>query len=307
MKFLVILICLALNHFWLKDHDRFDDRWFFGFRQRVEALAQRVTRNAALWQPALAMIYVVPVALLLLVLELASGRMFGLLTMLVHVAVVLVAFDRSQPGRLAKRFLELRAAGDSEAIHAFLRKEFRGTREQRFDSDDELAWFFGKHLVHRSFERMFVFFFCYVATGPLGVLVAYLTYQLRDSHGEATHRAAVTIIDDAIRLIEWIPLRLVALSFSLAGNFVQCFNQLKKSFWEFGREVDHAGLLYGFASFALFGGLPRGDTAADSGTAESSGRDHQQYQIESLQALLERCQLLWLSALALLTIFSPIV
>ncbi len=304
MKFLVILICLALNYFWLRDHDRFDDRWFFRFRENIESAARRLAGNAAPWQPALALIYALPLLLLFLVLELAADRGFGLLTMLVHVLVLLAAFDRTQPGKLAREFLATWGEGDREAALEFLRTRFHSAREQEFADNEEVARFFRKRLVYRSFERMFVQFFWYLATGPFGVLVSYVSYQLRDSHDAETHPRVVETVHMIVHLLEWIPLRLVALSFSLAGNFEHCFAQLRKSFWEFGREVDNAGLLYRFAGCALFGGIPREEGEAEE-PDQDQGKTRQARAIESLQALLERCQLLWLGLLALFTILGP--
>ncbi len=306
MKFLVILICLALNYLWLMNYDRFDDRWFFRFRENMEAAARRVVRNAAVWWPALALIYALPLLFLGLLLELAQERAFGLFTMLIHILVVLIAFDRTQPGKLAREFLEVWSGGGEEAAKAFLRGEFRAARDQDFANEEEVAYFFRKHLVYRSFERMFVQFFWYLAAGPYGVLASYISYQLRDSGDERTHPKSTDTVEIVIHLIEWIPLRLVALTFSLAGNFVHCFNQLKKSFWEFGRKVDNAGLLYSFAGFALFGGIARDEADAEERETDAGGRDYQAWEIESLQALLERCQLLWLGLLAVFTIFGPV-
>ncbi len=306
MKFLVILICLALNHFWLRDYDRFDDRWFFRLRGSVESTSGRVFGNAAAWQPALALVYALPLIALWLVLGLVGDSLFGLPAMLVHILVVLVAFDRVQPGKLAGDFIALWNQGDREALAEFLRRSFPSApaaveQQREFADDGEAAHFFRKHLVHRCFERMFALFFWYIAAGPAGVLVSYVSYQLRDSHDQKTHPRMVETVEMIVQLLEWIPLRLLALTFSLAGNFTQCFAQLRKSFWEFGREVDNASLLYGFAGFALFGGIPRQE---EGETTDSSRQVHE---IESLQALLTRCQLLWLGLLAVATIFSPAI
>ncbi len=303
MKFLVILICLALNHLWLGNRDRFDDRWFFRFRERMEAAARRAAPAA--WWPAPALIYALPLLLLGALLQLAREQAFGLPTMLLHILVVLVAFDRVQPGRLARDFLDIWSGGDEESARAFLRREFRDARKRDFANREEIADCFRKYLVYRSFERMFAQFFWYMAAGPAGVLASYISYQLRDSGDDKTHPRAAATVAVVIHALEWIPLRLLALSFALTGNFVHCFNQLKGSLLAFGPKVDNAGLLYGFADSALSGIAERGD--ADAGADAAAGGKRQAREIESLQALLERCQLLWLGLLALFTIFGPVV
>ena len=307
MKFLVILICLMVNYFWLRHHERFDDGWFLRFRGSIEAAAQRVVNNTAFWWPALALIYAIPLLLLALLLWLVRDQAFGLPTMLVHILVVLLAFDRIQMRKLSREFLALWSEDDREAMLAFLRHRFPKARGQEFANEEEIAYFFRKRLVYRSFEKMFVQFFWYMAAGAYGVLASYVTYQLRDSGDEHTHPKLTGTINLIIHVLEWIPLRLVALTFSLAGNFVHCFNQLKRSFWEFGRTVDNAGLLYSFAGFALFGGIAQ-EHADDEERGETGGggRNYQAWEIESLQALLERCQILWLGILAVFTIFGPV-
>lgn len=306
MKFLVILICLALNYFWLRHHDRFDDAWFFRFRESMYNAAQRVVRNDAVWRLAMVLIYGFPLLFLAVLLQFAEERALGLPTMLIHILIVLLAFDRIQPRKLAREFLELWSNGDREAMLDFLRGRFPKARGQEFANEEEIAYFFRKRLIYRSFEKMFVQFFWYLATGPLGVLAVYVTYQLRDSRDGQTHPKSAETVEIFIHLIEWIPLRLVALTFSLAGNFVHCFNQLKKSFWQFDRKEDNAGLLYSFAGFALFGDMAYETAEAEGSGADTGGRNYQAAEIESLQALLERCQLLWLGVLAVFTIFGPV-
>ena len=58
MKFLVILISLAINYLWLKDFDRFDDSWFFRLRRLIEATFFRLEIRAKIsWLMPVASIY----------------------------------------------------------------------------------------------------------------------------------------------------------------------------------------------------------------------------------------------------------
>ena len=121
MKFLVILICLIVNYLWLKDFDHFNDGWFFRFRCLVEDWASNRVDNIPLgWLAAFILIYGLPLASLALTLFIAKGSVFGLVTMMVHILVMLVAFDRTQPGQLAKDFLEKFTGGDMDACIDFL-------------------------------------------------------------------------------------------------------------------------------------------------------------------------------------------
>ena len=122
MKFLVILICLLLNYLWLKDFDRFKDGWFFRFHQFVRLRTESI-QNPQGWLLELLVVYGVLLAVLASALYLVAGQLFGLPTMFVHVLVVLVAFDRTQPGALAKQFISHWEKGDTEACVLYLKEE----------------------------------------------------------------------------------------------------------------------------------------------------------------------------------------
>ncbi|MFT7472846.1 MAG: membrane protein required for beta-lactamase induction, partial [Kiritimatiellia bacterium] len=208
MKFLVILICLMVNYLWLKDFDRFNDGWFFRFRCRVEDWAANFVDKIPLgWLAAFVLIYALPLASLTLILFIATGSVFGLATMMVHILVLLVAFDRTQPGQLAKDFLEKFRGGDMADCMDFLKQEFHATSLPDVDDKDGIGKYFSKQLTYRSFERMFVLFFWYMCAGALGILFSYISYQLRDSHREQQLQKQVDFINLVIQILEWVPLR----------------------------------------------------------------------------------------------------
>ena len=300
MKFLVIVICLMVNYFWLKDFDRFNDGWFFRFRCRVEDWATNFVDKIPLgWLAAFVLIYALPLASLTLILFIAAGSVFGLATMMVHILVLLVALDRTQPGQLTKDFIEKFRGGDMAECIDFLKQEFHATSLPDVDDKDGIGKYFSKLLTYHSFEMMFVLFFWYVCAGALGILFSYISYQLRDSHREQQLQKQVDFISLVIQILEWIPLRLLALTFSLAGNFVQCFENVRASFWHFSIETNNADLLYEYAHCAA-SGMVINNPPKESEEAEAEGRESAE--IQAILGLLERSQAIWLSVLALITI-----
>tara|TARA_B110000444_G_C18822752_1_gene588613 strand:- start:525 stop:1436 length:912 start_codon:yes stop_codon:yes gene_type:complete len=300
MEFLVILICLIVNYLWLKDFDRFNDGWFFRFRCRVEDWASSLVEKIPLgWLAAFILIYVLPLVSLALILFIAAGSVFGLATMMVHILVLLVALDRTQPGQLAKDFLGKWGEGDMTACIDFLKQEFDAGSLPNADDRDGIGKYFSKQLAYRSFERMFVLFFWYMCAGALGILFSYISYQLRDSHREQQLQKQVDFINLVIQILEWIPLRLLALTFSLGGNFVQCFENVRASFWRFSIETRNADLLYGYSSCAV-SGMVENRVANEGDNTENE--DGEAAEIRAILGLLERSQAIWLSVLALITI-----
>ncbi len=310
MSFLVILISLTINYLWLKDFDRFDDSWFFRLRCRIEAFTESLQSEQLRWLAALLLIYGVPLLVLLLLMLVAEDRLAGLATMALHILVLLVALDRTQPGRLAKEFLERWNDGDDEACAVYLREDLQLLTGDAPSSCSELSEFFSQHIVYLFFERMFVMFFWYMLTGPVGILIAYITYQLRDSHRDVTPQALIELVRLLISILEWLPIRLVALTFCLAGNFVRCFESLRQALWVFDRNADTPAMLYDFAKRAL-AGLVTDDTEeaeteeGEAGAAEvPSERVQTAREIAALLGLLERSQAIWLVALAAITVFA---
>ena len=303
MHFLVILISLTINYVWLKDLDRFNDSWFFKFTAQVERLTAESAQSLSFgWFIPVLLIYGVPIFAVGLVLLLLQDVLFGTLVMLVHILVLLVVFDRTQPGKLAKDFLALWVSGDTSRCHQFLQEEMAsGTDDDIPGEPEALAAYFGKQLTYRCFEKMFVVFFWYMVTGPLGVVFCYVTYQLRDDHSRAMPAIAQHYNRVLLRVLEWLPMRLLVLSFSLAGNFVKCFAKFKQVLWDFSLDTDHADLLYDFAGAALDGSEP---SAEEDFAQDASLQSRIAQRIEALQALLERTQLIWLSVLALITVFG---
>jgi AmpE protein len=317
MKFLVILICLIINYLWLKDFDRFDDSWFFRFRCQMANLSTKISRHPSTrWVLGTSLAYLIPLFALGVILYLVAGQLYGLPPMLVHILVLLVAFDRIQPGKLAREFLEKWKAEDIQACMLYLKQELAMPEALKIDDEEALSEYFSKQLVYRSFEKMFVMFFWYIVGGPIGIIFCYVSYQLRDLQIESVARkkadereceqeAEITLITNLIWLLEWMPMRLLAITFSLIGNFVRCFENLKKSFWSAGVETSSVDLLYGYASCALSGmvgpDMPEADAGGNSKTRE---RLQKVARIQALLALLERSQAVWLILLAIFTVYA---
>ncbi len=304
MKFLVILICLTINYLWLKDFDRFDDGWFFRFRRRMEELVGSNMNGSQIAGLApLLFIYGIPLLSLAILLLFLRDAAFGLPTMLLHILVLLIAFDRTQPGNIVKCFLQRWREQDSEACIHYLSMEMWVPEDKDLQNEKELSEFFKEQLIYRCFEKMFVMFFWYMLTGPLGIMFCYISYQLRDTQHENQAEIEGVLVSNTIHLLEWVPLRLLAITFSLAGNFVRCFDNLKKTFWSFANETEASVRLYSYAGCALSGVQNNGAEDSEE-TAKPDWRKSQEREIEDIQALLERSQAIWLAVLALITIFG---
>ncbi|HBW83767.1 MAG: hypothetical protein CMD92_02015 [Gammaproteobacteria bacterium] len=308
MKFLVILICLVVNHLRSDDCDRLDDSWFFRLRRLTDQALSRFERKRKLpWLVPVISIYAFLLLALFITLHFVSDVLYGFATMLIHIWVLLVALDRTQPRKLASAFLVRWRDGDFRASLHFLQEEGLIAEGLAFKSDAQVFIHFKEQFIYRCFEKIFVMLFSYLLAGAFGVLFAYVSYQLRYSYKESQHAKREKLIDGIILALEWIPVRLLALTFSLVGNFVLCFDKLRPQLLDFSQRSSSADL-YVYATCALSqvagSGLNIGEPRPIKLDLISKGSDRviQEGEIEALQALLERSQTIWLAGLALVTL-----
>ena len=309
MKFLVVLIAIVVATIWKQDLDRIDDSWFFKLRSKIERMlaGQQGSGNSG-WFVIFVLTYAIPLILLALVLWLSAGLLFGLITILIQLFILLMAFDRIQPGALARQFLLHWDEGDYEACYLYLEKALGCTDMPPVDNIEALHTTFKKLYVYRCFERMFVTLFWYLIAGPLGVLFAYISYQLRYDVLTRSDAPEVEPVDGMIQLLEWLPLRLLGLTLGLVGNFENCFNRFKRI--GVAAEVSADQAVYEYTLCAL-GQSDRENSRQHpdlslSTKQVSAGEYHIQVAVEirSLQRLMQRSQFAWLTVFALVTVLG---
>ena len=299
MKFLVILLALVLTATWLRDADRFDDSWFGRYQRAIRKLAGKADGGGRYpFAAVLGAIYGVLIAIIIILGSLAEGAFYGLATMLLHLFVLLFAMDRTQPGRLVRDFLRSWNAGDRQGCINYLETELRLESAPRTEDSAVIVAQFKRLLAYRSFERMFMMYTLYIVAGPAGVIFGYVSYQLRAELCEEADRSLAENLEGIIAVIEWVPLRLLAITFSLVGDFNSCVSHLRRHLWEFKAASDNAQLLADWARCAL--------SEPAAGEAKGDGFDEaaMSLEIEALSGLLERSQIVWLVVVAVVTLIG---
>ena len=215
MSFLVIVLSLVITATWLQGFDRFDDTWFSRYQRGLRSLTLRLVGATSSSENSAAAA-VIPVYLLLLLAvwllqSLVEGVLYGLATMVLHVLVLLFAMDRTQPSLLIRDFFDLWQSGDEGVCESYLRDELNLEESVPLAPPQALVAQFKRLLIYRSFERMFMMYTLYMLLGPSGVVLGYVSYQLRfdrKAEGGREHAARVGVL---IHWLEWLPLRLLAL------------------------------------------------------------------------------------------------
>jgi membrane protein required for beta-lactamase induction len=232
-----------------------------------------------------------------MVLEaLAEGAIYGLATMLLHLFVLLFAMDRTQPARLSRDFLKSWSAGNRQGCVEYLQAELSLEVPPNAADGSALVGQFKRLLAYRSFERMFMMYTLYMLAGPEGVMFGYVSYQLRSELCRGEDQRLAMPLEKIIAIIEWVPPRLLAITFSLVGDFNSCVSRLRRHLWEFSTTSDNAQLIADWARCALSEPAACEAQSADCDEAAMSA------EIEALSGLLERSQIVWLVVVAVLTL-----
>lgn len=306
MKFLVVLAALAIVTIWRQDLDRINDSWFFRLRSGIEQIVVRQPQGANRgWFIVFVLTYTIPLTMLALILWCVSGLLLGFIALLIHLFVLLMAFDSIHPGALARQFQQHWAARDYEACYLFLETELGCTDLPPVDDVKALHSVFEKLYVYRCFERMFVTLFWYLVAGPLAVLFAYISYQLRYRVLAGFDAPEREPVEGIIQLLEWLPLRLLGLTLGLVGNFENCFSRFKRV--GFANEVSTDQAVYEYSLCALDRPV-QDDSRRLTPLSEQAFNSEYEAQvsgeIESLQQLMQRSRFAWLTVFALVTVLG---
>lgn len=205
MSFLVIVLLLLLQHqrrcLPFAQLDGLWQRW----RQRVEQLPwQRWS-----WLQLLALLLpVLPVWLLSWSL---GSVLYGLALLPVDLLVLLWAAGEVDPRPRLRPFRDSWRRGDVEgaSLHAG-----QAIGPQGHDADSLLRHVQG-YLLWHCYQSLFAVLFCYAVGGaPLALAYRLLAMTVGDAGERLRDLAAVLR-----QALDWLPVRLLALSFALAGNF----------------------------------------------------------------------------------------
>ncbi|MCW1248236.1 regulatory signaling modulator protein AmpE [Pseudomonas sp. SAICEU22] len=209
MSFLVLLLAVWIEKFSaLRQRVQRDGGWL-GELNKLEASPRWGNRP---WL-VLVMMVLVPVAALALLLWMLEPVAYGLLALPVHLLVVIYCLGR---GDLLADLGPFRDAWRRENLQAAAHV---AKRDLNIDADggQPLLEQVQKHLLWQAYQSFFAVIFWYFVLGP----VAALSYRLLALAAEHSQNPGVAERAAQLRhAFDWVPVRLLAASFALVGNFV---------------------------------------------------------------------------------------
>ncbi|MBS4087093.1 MULTISPECIES: regulatory signaling modulator protein AmpE [Pseudomonas] len=276
MSFLVLLLAVWIEKFSALRHRVQRDGGWIRELNKLES-SERLAGKPWL---VLTILVLFPVALLALLLVVLEPVAYGLLALPVHLLVVIYSLGR---GDLLGGLGPFRDAWRREDLQAAAHVAKRDLNICA-DSGEELLDRVQGHLLWEAYQSFFAVIFWYFVLGPVAAL-AYRLLALAEEHG--TNPALVERAAQLRHAFDWVPVRLLAASFALVGNFVAV-----------GRVMLHELLNWNISAAQLInkvglaaGEIPPAAVGPDGITT-----------LDSLWELLLRAAVLWYAGFALWTV-----
>ena len=289
MKFIALLIVLALMQYWGSSRYLHKDDWY----QWLLEQAGRLRMPAELH---LIFVTVLPAALWVWVLSLSEDWLFGLVGVALNVLLLLYCLGRRDYEGLLNRYRTFCREGNFESAFLLTRQEFPWQTDAAEAADAEHTHRWMKQcLVYMGFERWFAVIFYFVLFGAPGALayrLLHLSGELRDEAGdEAVQKRALHIAD-------WLPARLLVLAFALAGDYMGSREQVSSSIQNLNNSA--AEIISEAAHAAL--GL-KSTVFSDHGDTEVFA-EISDWEIGQLQGLLARSAVAWVLVISLVVVLT---
>ncbi len=281
MALITVLLSLLIEHYLgtLEEFRRF--RWFSDFTDRVRnALPERLGGSPL----AVALVLGLP-TLVVLVLAAALDHTWLVLGFAFGLLVLLYSFGPQDMEARIDAYLEARERDDEESARWHV-AEILGADVPE-DPRRVSRAVMESALVEMN-ERLLAIIFWFVVFGPAGALL----YRLAVLLHARTRNDEGAFAEWAERFhfaYGWIPARLTALGYAAAGSFVDALQYWRE---EAGKWRDlNRGVL-----------IAAGLGALQYGMVESEGKEAEIDDLRSTVALLRRTMVVWVAALAIITL-----
>ena len=295
MNFIALLLALGCERLLAAQRLLREPGWLLGYVRGALRLAAR--RSGRALDLAIAALVLLPALLVATLVYVLGGSLHGLVSVLLAATVLFFALGPRDLWQEAGAYLAAEARGDAEATArlagAILDHDARQRRGAGLESVAEAVFV-------QSNNRLFGVVFWFPILGPAGAL----TFRISDlTRREAILRAeradvppgAVSLSQACQRLhgvIAWLPARLLALSFGLAGSFEESFAGWRGYLHS---ESDH----FFDANDRLLVHAGRGAL----GSAFADAPD-EAARVRAALGLAQRALLVWLAAFALATVVA---
>jgi AmpE protein len=209
MSFLVLLLAVWVEKFSaLRQRVQRDGPWLHQLA-RLESSPRTAKRPWLI----LVLSVLLPVLVLALLLQIIGSVAYGWLALPVHLLVLIYSLGRGDVKANLGSFRDACRRGDQEAAVLVAHRDL-GVEA---DTQEQLIEGAQRYLLWQIYQGFFAVIFWYFVLGPVAAL-AYRLLALTVEDGKSP-----ALVERATQLrhaFDWVPVRLLAASFALVGNFV---------------------------------------------------------------------------------------
>lgn len=283
---------------------RAGNRLYVAFARYVNQLARSF--NAGQYRDGVIswLLAVAPVALVTLAVYVISRHVSGLLALAWTIAVLYLAFGFRQFSHYYNDIMVALDAHDPDRAREVLAR-WRGESSQAMPAG-EIARLAIEQGLMRSHRHVFGVMAWFVVLGPVGAIAYRLAALLNDRWGGPGNPEAGPYGQFAVRafeIIDWLPVRLTAIGFAVAGDFmgsVECWRE-QAATWRMRSQ----GIILAAAAGALgikLGGVLHQDSGIEYRPQLGDGDDADVDFMRAAAALIWRALVLWLFLILLATV-----
>ena len=277
MTFLALMLALVLDRLSRLEDWLHRDHWFYALSRQLGAVGLGGSTLVAVS-------VLIPCLLAHWVLQGLQPVLFGLAWIAASVVLLLYAFGRGSQGADQERYRSQCRRDDFEsALNDAATRYNWLSGEEELDAQ-RIHAVMQRGFLYLGYQRWFAVLFYFLLLGPVGAL-AYRLLQLACAEQDAGRQL--------LFYADWVPSRCLAVTFTLAGNFVASADTL----WDSLRSTALApdAMLYQVAVAASDEALVAPADAPFTGQQAA-------LQNESLSALMRRASVCWVAIIALLVV-----
>jgi membrane protein required for beta-lactamase induction len=279
MKFIVLLFTVLLQRQIKHQGYQRNNAWYLRILKPFDLQNMNIKGQVVTY----VCLVVAPCAAMVLGLSQLSGVIGSLVSIVLQVLIFLYILGRDDFSSRFKDYKTCWGRQDYQAAYHCAQTFLSVEEQAQSQTPLQLHQVVQEAIVSAWFKRFFIFVFWFLVAGVGGASLCLLTYWFY------TQSNAVWV-KSLLHALSWAPVRILAVSISLAGDFVQSFSTASRFILDF--ESPSQTVLHQ----TMFEHDPR--TADDFDCTKAVA------ELEESNQLMMRCAVIWLLVVACLTVFT---
>lgn len=292
MKLLALVIVLIAEHFlsWGRYVRR--DEWFVVIQNWMD-------HNVLDPAPRYMCAVLISAFFIAVVVWILKYQFWGVLGFLLHVLILFYVVGRGQLNQLVEHYLANWRTGDIQGA-SYQAQTYFGVEHDSINDGVDLHHKMRSKVLYVGLTDFFVVIFWYLVLGVFGALVGCLTQlYVINATGEAKQWA-----QKALHVIEWLPARLLGITFAVAGNFGTCFGEWVQYITKTNMNNSDFLSVCGVSAIGLTDIVEDENTRSDTDDLSRDYLYKAEQEIRALLALIERSRYVWIAIVAIVIVLG---